>query len=135
MTKEKRQKVFLIEDELDIAYVYQTALKGADIDVDVMNTGKEAMEKIQDAQKGTAVKPVLVLLDLVLPDINGLEILYAIRKHDATKDVAVFILSNYSSDALHNMSYIKPEKFLVKANITPTQLVELVKEQLLPINL
>jgi|SRR3989338_3212255 len=128
--KKPKNKIFLIEDELDIMAIYKTALNEAGIEVEDISTGKEAMEKIKEVQEGKREKPTLVLLDLVLPDINGLEILYALRKHEATKDIAVFILSNYSSDALHNMSYIKPDKFLLKANTKPTQLVEIVKQQI-----
>ncbi|OGZ63823.1 MAG: hypothetical protein A3A98_00865 [Candidatus Staskawiczbacteria bacterium RIFCSPLOWO2_01_FULL_40_39] len=125
-----KNNVFLIEDELEIMAIYTTALKAAHINVEGITTGREAMEKIKEMQAGKREKPALVLLDLVLPDINGLEILYALRKNEATKDIAIFILSNYTSDALHNISYIKPDKFLVKANISPMQLVELVKEQI-----
>ena len=128
--KPSKHKVFLIEDELDIMYIYKTALKAADIDVEGIATGKEAMEKVKEVQEGKSKKPNLVLLDLVLPDINGLEILYAIRKNAITKDIAVFILSNYSSDALVNITAIKPEKFLIKANTSPLQLVDLVKHEL-----
>ena len=125
-----KNNVFLIEDELEIMAIYTTALKAAHINVEGITTGREAMEKIKEMQAGKREKQALVLLDLVLPDINGLEILYALRKNEATKDIAIFILSNYTSDALHNISYIKPDKFLVKANISPMQLVELVKEQI-----
>ncbi len=128
--KVSKNKIFLIEDEFDVMYVYKTALKAADIDVEAITSGKEAMEKIKEIQEDKREKPFLVLLDLILPDINGLEILYAIRKNNATKDIIVFILSNYTSDALRNISYIKPDKFLLKADITPTQLVELVKQQI-----
>ena len=123
-----RQKVFLIEDELDIMYVYKTALKAAGIDVEGLSTGKEAMEKLKEVQAKKAEKPWLVLLDLVLPDINGLEILRAIREHPVTKDTLVFILSNYTSDALYNLQYVKPDRCILKAGITPTQLASLVTE-------
>ncbi len=126
-----KNKVFLIEDELNIMSIYKMALETAGIGVEGITSGREAMEKVKEMQEGKREKPSLVLLDLVLPDINGLEILYAIKKNDATKGIAVFILSNYTSDALLNMSYIKPDKFLVKANITPTQLVNLVKQQII----
>ena len=75
-------------------------------------------------------RPGLVLLDLVLPDINGLEILRELREHKTTKDIAVFILSNYTSDALLNITYIKPDKFLLKSDVSPTQLTDLVLAQL-----
>ncbi len=124
------KKVFLVEDELDIMFVYKTALKAADIDVDGATTGKEAMEKIKLIQDGNAIKPDLILLDLVLPDANGLDILYALRENEVTKNIAVFILTNYNSEALHKTSYIKPDRYILKADTTPTKLAEIVKEQL-----
>ena len=127
------KKVFLIEDELDIMYLYKTALKSADIAVETMSSGKEAMKKIKDIQDKKEEKPSLILLDLVLPDINGLEILNSIRKNSVTKNIIVFILSNYTSDALLNIKYIKPDKFILKSSITPTQLVDIVKQQISPI--
>ncbi len=120
----------MIEDELNVMSIYTTVLTAGGVDVEGIVTGREAMEKIKEIQEGKRPKPALVLLDLVLPDINGLEILYALRKNEATKDITVFILSNYSSDALKGMTYIKPDKFLVKAEITPTQLADLVKQEL-----
>jgi CheY-like chemotaxis protein len=128
MTSSK--KVFLIEDELDIQYVYKTAMIAADIDVEAMSTGKEAMEKIKAAQEGKGEKPALVLLDLVMPDINGLEILNALRKNSATKDVPVFILSNYTSESLLKMQEIKPDKYLIKSDTSPAKLVAVVREQI-----
>lgn len=125
-----KNTVFLIEDELDIMYAYSAALKAAGIGVEPLASGKEAMDKIKKVQAQIEPKPALVLLDLVLPDINGLEILNSLRKNETTKDIPVFILSNYDSEALHNMTYIKPDKSFVKANITPTQLVAIVKEQI-----
>jgi CheY-like chemotaxis protein len=124
------KKIFLIEDELDILYIYKTALKAEDIDIIGVSSGKDAMEKIKEIQEGKMEKPALVLLDLVLPDINGLEILNAIRKDNNTKDIPVFILSNYTSDSLLGMKEIKPDKFLFKPDITPAKLVEIVKEQI-----
>src|SRR3989344_7926817 len=125
-----KNNVFLIEDELEIMAIYTTALKAAHINVEGITTGREAMEKIKEMQAGKREKPALVLLDLVLPDINGLEILHALKKNEATKDIPVFILSNYSSEALHSISYIKPDQFLVKSETGPAQLVELVKKEL-----
>ena len=122
--------VFLVEDELDIMQMYTTALKAADVDVVGLPSGKDAMAAVKSVQERTRPKPKLVLLDLVLPVINGLEILYSLREHEVTKDIPVFILSNYNSDALRSMSAIRPDKYLVKVDTTPSRLVELVTEQL-----
>ena len=120
--------IFLIEDEPDIMYVNKTALEGAGFKVVALSSGKEAMAEIKKVQEKKETNPDLILLDLVLPDINGLEILRALREHKVTKDSKVFIFSNYTSESLLNISYIKPDKFILKSGTTPTQLIELVRE-------
>ena len=124
------KKVFLIEDDFAIIDVYGMAFDAAGIHFESITLGQVALKKIKNIQEGKEEKPALVLLDLMLPDINGLEILLTLRDHDAPKDIPVYILSNDSSQSLLNMQYIKPDKYIVKTSITPTQLVELVKEQL-----
>jgi DNA-binding response OmpR family regulator len=121
-----QRKIFLIEDDLAIMDFYSKALKDANIDFEPITLGKEALRRIQNIQEGKEEKPVLVLLDLILPDVNGLEILYKIREHAITKDITVFVVSNYTSEALLNIDYIKPDKFILKTDITPLRLVELV---------
>lgn len=123
-----KETIFLIEDEPDIMYVNATALTNAGFNVIQLGSGKEAMAKVKKIQGKKEEKPALVLLDLVLPDINGLEILRSLRENKITEDLKVFIFSNYTSDALLKIEYIKPDKFILKSATTPTQLVEIVKE-------
>ncbi len=124
------KKLFLIEDDPTIIDIYSLAFNQAGIDFDVLTSGAKALEKIKNIQEGLEEKPSLILLDLMLPDINGLELLLKIRENDATKNIKVFIVSNYTSEALLNIKYIKPDKFIVKTSITPSELVDLVKENL-----
>ena len=70
MVKVLKNKILLIEDELDIMFIYKTALKAAHIGVDGISSGKEAMEKVRELQQGRGERPALVLLDFVFPDIN-----------------------------------------------------------------
>jgi len=130
MGQTNNKKVFLIEDDFAIIDVYSTAFKAAGIEFEVITLGKVALEKFKNIQEGKEEKPALILLDLMLPDINGLELLWKIRENEATKDIMVFIVSNYTSEALLNIKYIKPDKFIVKSNITPTELTELVKAEI-----
>ncbi len=126
-----KKKIFLIEDEMDIMYVNKTALTRAGFLVVGLASGKEVMEALKKVWEKKEKKPDLILLDLVLPDINGLEILRAIRENPLTKNLKVFIFSNYTSEALMNIKYIKPDRFIVKSATTPTQLIEIVKDQVL----
>ena len=126
---DKKKKVFLVEDDVAITDIYGTMIKKAHYDVDIMASGQEAMKKVKAIQAGEEGAPDIVLLDLILPDMNGTDILAAFKQHDATKNIKVFILTNQEESEMPETSF-KPDKFIIKANITPTQLLELIKEQL-----
>jgi CheY-like chemotaxis protein len=124
------KKVILIEDNPDIIEVYKMAFKSSGIDVKSIIWGREAIKMIQDIQAGKVEKPGLFLIDLILPDISGMEILKEAKTTEATKDIPAFILSNYTSQDLKAADHIVPDKFILKTSITPTELAKLVKETL-----
>ncbi len=126
---ETKKKVVLVEDDPAILDIYETMIKKAGYEVEVCSSGQEAIKKMQSVQAGEASRPDIVLLDLILPDVNGIEVLKEVRKHQATKDTIVFILSNQGGVELEGQE-VKPDKFIVKANITPTELIEVIKQAL-----
>ena len=120
--------ILLIEDDLPTIDVYQTAFKEAKFKLEVITSGEKAIERMKEKR---SPKPDLILLDLLLPDINVIQVLEAIIKQEETKDLPVFILTNYTSQQLKEAGYdLKSEKFLLKTDYTPRQLVELVRERL-----
>ncbi len=127
-----RKTILLIEDDEMTIDVYTTALEKADhFKVEAITWGNEAIERIKEIKQGKAKKPDLVLLDLILPDMNGLDILAEMRKYEETKDIPVFILTNYTSQQLEQMGYdLKSEKHLTKTEWSPNRLVPLIKERL-----
>jgi len=128
--KSSSPNIFLIEDNESIIDVYSMAFKISELNFEVITLGKEALERIKKMQEGAEEKPALILLDLMLPDIGGMEILKEVRNHPATKDIVVFVLSNYTISDEQKADSAKPDKYIMKANITPTELVNLIKEQL-----
>lgn len=120
-----------IEDDLPTIDVYGTALEEAGFKLEIINLGEEAVERVKEIKRGKVKKPDLVLLDLILPDMNGMEILKAVRKQKKTRDVPVFILSNYTDEQLEkNGMRLRSEKFILKTDCSPNQLVKIVKERL-----
>lgn len=85
------RKVLVIEDDKDIASYFQEALVSKYETIHTAYSGKVAMEKLE------ADDYHLVLLDLVLPEIDGIEILQAIKKKDRSSPVIV--VSGYLDDA------------------------------------
>ncbi len=129
MTKEKKKKVLLVEDDSAIIDIYQTMIKKANFDVEVISLGQEVIKKMKELKGSDQPKPDIILLDLILPDINGIEVLKEIKSNSFTKDIIVFILTN-QEESQQRLGDTKPDKFIIKANITPTQLIGLIKEQL-----
>jgi len=126
-----KKKILLIEDDLPTIEVYKTGLEEAGFDVDPILTGEEAIRKMEEIDKKPKEKPDLILLDIVLPDKNGIEVLEKIRSFKNTKDIRVLILSNYSSKELEKKGFLlKSEKYLMKTDYPPSSLVKLLKKEL-----
>lgn len=124
-----KKLILFVEDDLATVDVYKTALEKAGFDVSPILLGEEAVRRIQEAEKGETQKPDLILLDLILPDINGIEVLEEIRKQEKTKDIPVFILTNYTDSKLEQKGLkLKAERYLLKTDYTPSQLVKIIKE-------
>jgi len=123
--------ILFVEDDLPTIEVYKTALENAGFEVEAMLLGEEAIRKIKEIEKGEAKKPDLVLLDLILPGINGIDVLEEIRGNEKTKDMPVFILTNYTDEELKKKGFLlKTEQYLLKTSYAPRELVEIVKDRL-----
>jgi len=125
------KKILLIEDDMATVEVYKTGLEAAGFDVDPITTGAEAIRMLRDLNDNPKNKPDLILLDMILPDLLGIEILKKIRGFENIKDIKVLILSNYTDKELTKKGLLlKTEKYLLKTNYRPSDLVKIVKKEL-----
>ncbi|MBI4432149.1 MAG: response regulator [Candidatus Omnitrophica bacterium] len=81
------KKILLVEDEQDIAEVLAVRLEINGYDVALAKDGEEALAKVKKD------KPDLIILDLMLPKINGFEVCRMVKFDDATKHLPVIVLS------------------------------------------
>lgn len=81
------KKILLVEDEKNIVLGVTICLRSAGLEVVVAEDGAEALQKISE------VKPDLVLLDLVMPRLNGLDALRSMKENEETRDIPVIVLS------------------------------------------
>lgn len=80
-------------------------------------------------QEARTQKPALILLDLMLPDMSGFDILKEIKEDSDTKDIPVVILSNLGgSGDLEKGLALGAERYLIKSNVLPEEVVEIVQE-------
>ncbi len=123
------KKILLVEDDSCIIDIYTTVLKKAGFEVETANCSKDAMEKLEKIAQGIEEKPDLVLLDLVLPDINGIEVFKKARSQKGIDDIPFFILTNYTDPDLKIVSTkLKVEKYILKTDLIPSQLVKEIKD-------
>ena len=124
-----KSKILLIEDEFTAIKIYEGVLKRAGFNVDTLMLGKDALERLNKIKKGKKEKPDLVLLDLILPDVNGIEVLKRAKKEKETKDIPFFILTNYVDMETKKVGEkIGVEKYIVKTDITPAELIMTIKK-------
>jgi DNA-binding response OmpR family regulator len=119
------KKIAIIEDDLAIASMYEFKLKKSGFAVAVANDGNQGLTLVR------SFLPDLILLDLLLPELNGDEILEKIRAADWGASIRVIVLTNLSKDeAPSRLRLLNVDRYIVKAHHTPAQVVEMVKEVL-----
>lgn len=122
------KKILLIEDDSCIIDIYNTVLKKAGFEVEILKYGRNAQKRLKEVTDNKKQKPDLVLLDLVLPDINGIEVLKQAKAQKGTDNIPFFILTNYTNPDLEKMGRkLKVEKYILKTDFVPSQLVKTIK--------
>jgi len=117
------KKILLIEDDPFLSDIYTAKLKDAGFEVEVMTEGDAVISKI------TEKKPDLVLLDIVLPHLDGWEVLKQIKETSSLKDLKVIILSNLGQKSeVEKGLNLGAVKYLIKAHYTPTEIAEEIKK-------
>jgi CheY-like chemotaxis protein len=117
MAIEQRKKILIVDDEQLTRAVLQHNVILAGYDVIVASNGREAMQKIQE------VTPDLIVVDLVMPDMNGFEMLRRIRSNKETMQTPVIVVSALQSQTdieeakasgadIYLTKPIKPEEFI-----------------------
>ena len=118
-------KVLLIEDEADIRDVYVEVLQDAGYAVISRSDGDAGLECALNEEWD------LLLLDIMLPKRDGVEILTRLKSTDKTKEKPVILLSNLEkSDILQACLSLGAKGFLIKSNIMPGDLVKEVQKNL-----
>jgi two-component system, response regulator len=90
-------RVLLVEDDQDHVFLVRRALAdlhGATVTVDVVGDGEQALERLGRGRFAPGGPPQLVLLDLKMPRMDGLEVLRRIRADEACRELPVVVLTS-----------------------------------------
>ena len=120
-----KKTIVLADDESYIAIAYRDGLERAGFAVTVANNGQDALGAISH------IKPDIVLLDLIMPKMNGLEVLKAIKADPALSSIPVIVLSNLSqvTDEAEVLR-LGAADFLIKSDFSLKQIIEKVESVL-----
>ncbi len=120
-----KQRIIIVEDENFMASMMTSVLEKAGFSVEVATDGEEGLQKIEKTL------PDLILLDLVLPGINGFELLEKLKKEKRTEKIPVIIVSNLGTpEDIQKGLKTGANAFLIKTHILPKDLVDKVKKVL-----
>ena len=119
------KKIAIIEDDHSILEMYTLKFEVEDFEVVTALNGELGLELIE------AAKPDLILLDLMMPKMDGAHMLKELRNKPWGKNIPVIILTNISGDeAPEILSELNVIDYIIKANSTPQAVLDKVKSVL-----
>lgn len=113
------KKVLIVEDDTFLQGLEASKLAKAGFEVITASTGEEAMKKINEPDIN------VILLDLILPNYDGFEILKKIRETEKIKNIPVIVFSNLSDEKdVKKSKELGATDFMVKSNFTLDELIK-----------
>jgi DNA-binding response OmpR family regulator len=116
-------KILLAEDDLQLIDMYRRKFEMEGFDVKFAEDGQIAMDILADW------KPDVALLDIMMPRVNGLDVLKYIKSRDDYADVLTVMLTNLGNESTAEEIYkLGATEYIVKADMTPLEVSDKVKE-------
>jgi len=115
-------KVLIAEDEKDLLQIYDQAFQDDGFETIAVENGKEGLARALEEH------PDLILVDIRMPKMNGIEMLEKLRKDPWGKSVPVVMLTNLSGEQeITDSMHLKINRYIIKVDTTPIEIVKEVK--------
>lgn len=119
MKQKQKKKILIVEDDRTLVRLYSTKIEKSGYEVATAFDGEEGLEKI------SSFKPDVVLLDIIIPKLDGFSVLEKMKKNPATKNIAVILLTNLGQDEdVSKGKELGARDYLVKSQFTPAEIVK-----------
>lgn len=116
-------KILIVEDDPLMSRMYQKIFTFEGYDVEMAGDGQEGLEKTKTG------KPTIILLDVMMPKMNGLQVLEKLKLDPDTKAIPVIMLTNLAGQQDAETAMSKGAvKYIVKSEYEPKQVANMVKE-------
>ena len=101
-------RILIVDDENDFIELLQYKLAGYGYEMIVANDGVHALSQAR------TLKPNLILLDILLPDLDGLSVCEILRRQPATKKIPIIFMSALTGDITKRTAFMQAEDFFTK---------------------
>lgn len=115
--------LLIVEDDPLMSRMYQKIFTFEKYEVDSAGDGQEGLEKAR------LTKPTVILLDIMMPKLNGLQVLEKLKADPETKNIPVIMLTNLAGEKDAETALMKGAvKYIIKSEHEPKEVVNMVKE-------
>ena len=119
-----KKTILLVEDDTMISSMYGTKFEQSNFEVLMANNGADGLEL------ALANKPDLILLDIIMPQLDGFTVLEKLKADPKTKNIPVILLTNLGTEEdIKKGQELGAKDYLVKANLTPAEVLDKVKKE------
>lgn len=123
--KQTGKKLLLVEDDSFIIDIYDMKLSEAGYDVTLANNGREAVKQLEENN----LVPDLILLDIVMPYMDGFDVLKVLKENDTWKEIPVIMLTNLSQkDDIERAVKMGANDYLIKSHFTPSEVLTKIQK-------
>ena len=118
----KPKKIFIVDDDQFLLNMYTLKFSRNGFEVDTAANAAEALSKLR-----IGLAPDIVILDIVMPAMDGLELLRVMRKENLARDAVVIVLSNQGQQSdISKAKELNVAGYIVKASTIPTEVMKQV---------
>lgn len=118
-------KILIVEDDRYISKMYQLKLSLDGFDVQVADNGRIGIEKAKE------LVPDIILTDILMPEVDGFEVIRVIKNDPTLKNIPILIMSNLGQeDHIQKGLQLGALGYIVKSQYTPSKVVDKIKEVL-----
>jgi two-component system, response regulator len=120
-----KPKILIVEDDDLLTNMYKTKFAAEGFDVITAGDGEEGLQKMKEHNL------VLVIMDIMMPKLSGIQLLELAKKDSALSKIPILMLSNLGSvQQIEKAKKLGAVNFLIKANYTPNQIISYIKKML-----
>lgn len=121
----QKQKILIIDDDPFILEMYVLKFKEEGFKIETAKDGKEGLKKIKEYE------PDVVLLDIVMPIMDGFDVIRSLKRENVQTKAKIVLLTNLGQkDDVERGMQLGAHDYIIKAHFTPSEVVKKVKDLL-----